>query len=108
MAEPWLRASDTDRSRVVLALEREVGTGRLTLDEYSDRVAAAYGARTLGELAAVTRDLPAPTAAVSPASSAVSKAIVPVLVALAVLLVVFAGSPAASAMTAMLGGAGCG
>ncbi|MBY6481071.1 DUF1707 domain-containing protein, partial [Rhodococcus sp. BP-266] len=55
-----MRASDADRSRVVRALEREVGTGRLTLGEYSDRVAAAYGARTLGELAAVTRDLPTP------------------------------------------------
>jgi hypothetical protein len=40
-------------------LQRHTAAGRLTLDEFSDRVAAAYTARTLGELATVTGDLPA-------------------------------------------------
>jgi len=32
--------------------------GRLTVDEYDTRVTAAYEARTRGELAALTQDLP--------------------------------------------------
>ncbi|WP_219418106.1 DUF1707 SHOCT-like domain-containing protein [Pseudonocardia nigra] len=55
-----MRASDADRERTVAILQREVGTGRLTLDEFSERSAIAYHARTLGELAALTRDLPRP------------------------------------------------
>ena len=58
-----IRASDEDRQRVVAALERHTGAGRLTLDEFAARVEAACGARTLDELAAVTSDLPALTAA---------------------------------------------
>jgi hypothetical protein len=54
-----IRASDEDRQRVVTALERHTGAGRLTLDEFAERVEAAAGARTLDELAAVVRDLPA-------------------------------------------------
>jgi hypothetical protein len=44
---------------VLAALERHTGAGRLTLDEFAARVEAACGARTLDDLAAVTRDLPA-------------------------------------------------
>jgi hypothetical protein len=58
-----LRASDTDRERVVSHLRQQVGAGRLTLDEFSDRAAAAYRTRTLGELAELTRDLPHPAPA---------------------------------------------
>ncbi|MEV6634226.1 DUF1707 domain-containing protein [Actinoplanes sp. NPDC051470] len=54
-----IRASDDDRQRVVAALERHTGAGRLTLDEFAARVEAAVGARTKSELAAVTSDLPA-------------------------------------------------
>ena len=54
-----IRASDDDRQRVVAALERHTGAGRLTLDEFAARVEAAAGARTRSELAAVTSDLPA-------------------------------------------------
>jgi hypothetical protein len=53
-----IRASDEDRQRVLTALERHTGAGRLTLDEFAARVEAACGARTLEDLAAVTRDLP--------------------------------------------------
>jgi hypothetical protein len=54
-----IRASDEDRQRVVAALERHTGAGRLTLDEFATRVEAACGATTQAELAAVTSDLPA-------------------------------------------------
>jgi hypothetical protein len=54
-----IRASDEDRQRVVAALERHTGAGRLTLDEFAARVEIACGASTLTELAAVTSDLPA-------------------------------------------------
>jgi hypothetical protein len=53
-----IRASDEDRQRVVAALERHTGAGRLTLDEFAARVEAACGAVTQAELAAVTSDLP--------------------------------------------------
>jgi Domain of unknown function (DUF1707) len=54
-----IRASDEDRQRVVAALERHTGAGRLTLDEFAERVEAAAGASTLDQLAAVVGDLPA-------------------------------------------------
>ncbi|MET0418789.1 MAG: DUF1707 domain-containing protein, partial [Actinoplanes sp.] len=54
-----IRASDDDRQRTVAALERHAGAGRLTLDEFAERAKVAHGAQTLGELAAVTSDLPA-------------------------------------------------
>ncbi|MCO1598336.1 DUF1707 domain-containing protein [Micromonospora sp. RHAY321] len=54
-----LRASDDDRHRVVAELHRHTTAGRLTLDEFSDRAGAVWAARTLGDLAALTRDLPA-------------------------------------------------
>ena len=54
-----LRASDDDRNQVVAALHQHTAAGRLTLDEFSDRAGAVWTARTLGDLAALTRDLPA-------------------------------------------------
>ena len=60
-----LRASDDDRMRVVADLERHTAAGRLTLDEFSERVAKALAAPTHAELTAVTSDLPAQQPAVS-------------------------------------------
>ena len=56
--QPWIRASDADRQRVVDALHRHTVTGRLTLDEFDTRAAAAYRAVTQGELVTITADLP--------------------------------------------------
>lgn len=53
-----VRASDADREDTVLQLQRGLGQGRLTVDEFDERVQSAYAARTLGELAELTRDLP--------------------------------------------------
>lgn len=55
-----LRASDTDRERVVDMLAEAVADGRLTNDEYAQRSEAALTARTLGELAGLTADLATP------------------------------------------------
>jgi hypothetical protein len=57
-----LRASDTDRDRVVALLGEAAADGRLTLAEHSERVERACAARTLGELAALTSDLAVPDA----------------------------------------------
>lgn len=53
-----LRASDADRERVVTRLRDHAAEGRLTMDEFEDRMRKAYEARTYAELAPLTRDLP--------------------------------------------------
>lgn len=58
---PDLRAADADRDRVATLLRDHLGEGRLTLEEFSERVDAAYASRMLGELDELTRDLPAKT-----------------------------------------------
>src|SRR6201999_3022265 len=58
-ARPELRASHEDRDRAVEILRVAAGDGRLTTAELDDRVEAALTARTRGELAALTADLPA-------------------------------------------------
>ena len=54
-----IRASDSDRQQIAERLNVSVGEGRLNLDEFSDRVAAAYAARTRGQLDLLVKDLPA-------------------------------------------------
>ena len=61
-----IRASDDDRQRIVTALERHTGAGRLTLDEFAERARLAHDARTLDDLAAVVQDLPVDSAAEGP------------------------------------------
>ncbi|WP_406462044.1 DUF1707 domain-containing protein [Streptomyces sp. NBC_01622] len=58
MSTTGLRASHADRDRVVDVLTGAAGDGRLTAEELDERVEAALSARTLGELAALTADLP--------------------------------------------------
>ncbi|HUA48125.1 MAG TPA: DUF1707 domain-containing protein [Solirubrobacteraceae bacterium] len=60
-------ASDAEREQSIVLLRDAVTSGRLTLEEFSDRVGHAQLARTDRELAALTVDLPA----VAPASPAV-------------------------------------
>lgn len=57
-SSPELRASHADRDRVVEVLRVAAGDGRLTADELDERLEAALSARTLGELAELTADLP--------------------------------------------------
>jgi hypothetical protein len=54
-----LRASHTDRDEVVEQLRVAAGDGRLTPEELDERLGTALTARTYGELAALTADLPA-------------------------------------------------
>ncbi|PAZ14291.1 hypothetical protein CLM62_19730 [Streptomyces sp. SA15] len=56
--EPGLRASHADRDRVVDVLRIAAGDGRLTAEELDERLEGALSARTMGELAALTVDLP--------------------------------------------------
>jgi Domain of unknown function (DUF1707) len=53
-----LRASDEQRDRAAAEIREHFAAGRLSDDELSDRVQAAYAARTVGELNAVLADLP--------------------------------------------------
>ncbi|HUA72068.1 MAG TPA: DUF1707 domain-containing protein [Solirubrobacteraceae bacterium] len=53
-----LRASDEQRDRAAQDIREHFAAGRLTDDELSERVQAAYSARTEGELKALTADLP--------------------------------------------------
>jgi hypothetical protein len=60
---PGLRASHADRDRVVDALRVAAGDGRLSAGELDTRLESALTARTLGELAGLTADLPITPAA---------------------------------------------
>jgi hypothetical protein len=55
---PEMRASDADRDRVIDVLRAALGEGRLTPDEFEERLAGVMSARTFGELAPFTADLP--------------------------------------------------
>jgi hypothetical protein len=58
MPEPHLRAADADRAAVASLLGEHMAAGRLTVAEYDDRLSRTYAARTYGDLAALTADLP--------------------------------------------------
>ena len=53
-----IRASDADREVAIERLSRSFAQGRLTADEFEERVAKAWAARTTAELTALIRDLP--------------------------------------------------
>jgi hypothetical protein len=58
MPEPHLRAADADRAAVAAALGQHMSAGRLTLEEYDERLTRVYAAKTYGELDKLTDDLP--------------------------------------------------
>jgi Domain of unknown function (DUF1707)/Cell wall-active antibiotics response 4TMS YvqF len=63
MSEPVLRASDAERERAVELLRRHSVDGRLTLEEFAERIGLAYEAKTRAKLEELTHDLPAETPA---------------------------------------------
>jgi hypothetical protein len=63
-------ASDAERERSIALLRDAVGEGRLTLEEFSERVGLAQAARTDQELARLARDLPGDPAAAGPPAPA--------------------------------------
>ena len=61
---PAIRVSDADRDRTVALLREHTVAGRLTLEEFTDRMSAAYHARTNAELDELVLDLPSTLASV--------------------------------------------
>jgi Domain of unknown function (DUF1707) len=57
--DPRIRASDADRDRVATLLREHHAAGRLTAEEFHDRMDKALEAKTLGELDELMADLPA-------------------------------------------------
>lgn len=55
---PVLRASDADRERTIALLRDHMAEGRLTLEEFTQRMSGAALARTCDELEELARDLP--------------------------------------------------
>ena len=53
-----MRAADTDRDRVVEFLNVAYSEGRLSKDEYDDRLENAFSARTYADLDQIVTDLP--------------------------------------------------
>jgi len=58
-SNPKIRASDADRERTVALLREHLAAGRLTAEEFHERLDAAYAAKTLGQLDELLADLPA-------------------------------------------------
>lgn len=63
MTEPMvgdanIRASDADRDRVATALRENLAVGRLTIEEFDERLDRAFAAKTLGDLDSLMADLP--------------------------------------------------
>jgi Domain of unknown function (DUF1707) len=53
-----MRAGDKDRYQVVEQLGKHFGEGRLTVEEFDERVVQAHASRYLDELPPLTADLP--------------------------------------------------
>ena len=58
-----VRIGDTERDGAVATLREHLVHGRLSLEEFTQRMAAAYRATNESQLQELLRDLPAPTAA---------------------------------------------
>ena len=58
MIDRPIRASDRERDSVVDVLREAYTDGRLTLDEFEERMTAAYAAKTWTDLRQLTSDLP--------------------------------------------------
>ena len=49
-SDPRIRASDADRDRTAALLREHLAAGRLTAEEFNERLDKAYAAKTLGDL----------------------------------------------------------
>jgi hypothetical protein len=56
--DPNIRASDADRDRAAALLREHHAAGRLTSEEFSERLDRAFAAKTIGEIDNLLRDLP--------------------------------------------------
>jgi hypothetical protein len=75
---PSMLASHADRERAVDVLRAGYGEGRLEHSEFEKRVARAYAARTVGELAVLVADLPSGPVPQPAAVAAVPQTFLPV------------------------------
>jgi hypothetical protein len=95
-----MRAGDQERQRVVEKLGKHFGEGRLTVEEFDDRVVRAHASVYLDELPALTADLPGdsephrrPTRSRMPMPSGVLLILLAVLLAWSVVAAVITGAP---------------
>ncbi len=58
-SDPRIRASDAERDRAAEALREHHAAGRLSIEEFQERLDSVYNAKTLGELDGLMADLPA-------------------------------------------------
>jgi hypothetical protein len=56
--QPGLRIGDAERDSVAAELREHFASGRLTLEEFNQRIDATFAARTQADLARITADLP--------------------------------------------------
>jgi len=56
--DPNMRASDADRDRAASLLREHHAAGRLTPDEFSERLDRVFAAKTMGDIDSLLRDLP--------------------------------------------------
>lgn len=59
LGDPRMRASDADRDRTVSLLREHHAQGRLTAEEFGERIDRALVAKTRGDLDELLADLPA-------------------------------------------------
>ena len=57
--DPRIRASDAERDRAAALLREHHAAGRLTAEEFHDRMNKALDAKTIGEIEELMEDLPA-------------------------------------------------
>ena len=65
---PAVKASDAEREQTVAVLRAHAVEGRLTLEEFAQRLDTVYEARTRPELEKLTRDLPSEDEGQAPAT----------------------------------------
>jgi len=88
-----VRIGTAEREQAAASLGEHFAAGRLEVDEYDDRVARAYAAKTTADLAVLFSDLPSPVVPQSaqPAPARAPRSLIPVVVfAVLILAVVLA------------------
>lgn len=67
--EPSLRVGDAEREAVAAELREHFARGRLTAEEFNQRLDATFAARTRGDLTKITADLPSARSGPAPLPS---------------------------------------
>ena len=98
--QPRMRAGDKERQRVVEQLGKHFSEGRLTVEEFDERVVRAHASVYLDELPALTVDLPRepeprqrPTRSRMPVPAGVLVLLVAMLLAWSMVAAVVYGAP---------------